>query len=549
MFSRKSTIILAGVIAIHQSVRREELSSARPSRKRTRGDPSISAIIPPDAIDLPKGADIARVDDITLPAPKRRRGRTYGLSPLESQLELSRGSMSPGRLAQLDDVYINRSAEVDLVAAMDTLFPAIAIPRLGEHISSHKSIVSSVDRSGSQYSQSFRAREEDITLANVHNLESLGNTLFNEEVGISDSAGPSELAQALFMDVGDEALGLAEPLEDLPKTGGDSTPSGRRALSQPDTSDLGMGGFEPLDMAPLQFESTPSPPYRGDPSEDLQSSEGQLREGTGNIEVVKARASVHSSAKTSVRASESKEVAGEVDAVEANTEDKVSIREKSRTATKKKRMIRAIVDNVTEISPKGIRSFLNDTSDLITSTRRDRGARRNGNAKRDDEDRTVRMPGFISVLATELQEFWMDMTGGVNKEIDDSGAGQEKDISDERHDNVLQDEDVVGVVDAQDRVVGEDDAELFQTPAAMTGGAEEKQDAAEMERESTERMRAGGELRPGVADMLLEGSGSRDGTSNSGSAGAKSNSVEQFRKDRDKLFDMVSLYMCCDAPT
>lgn len=405
VFSRKSTIILADVNAIMHAIKRYKLqqSNRATGKKRARDNLSMTSADNHQGISLKKGEDTARFDLITLPLGKKKTsGTATGLTRTSDVPSRSAGTVSRGKPSQSSllphDLSLADGGELDVLAAMETVFPTVLVPRTGVDIASGLSSPSSGIKSETQKRILYSARDQDITLtAPDRNNEYNDFGMLEEDLQfnlLSDSLPNDSNSGVLFVS---QNPGVA-PLPDGSQSGDRLSPVAQ--LGEP-------LGIEPLDLEPLHF-GTPSAAEssRERVSEPLQggtmaksASKSARQEGTKSIPEPKTKVT-----ESPAENSEVKKTPEKVD--DQNT----SSRGVKPLSTGRKRKSPGVRDDkVTELPPSEIRRCLNDTTDIVIDCPGDRLI--NKKARRVSEDSiTLAVPTFLQSFAKDITDVWEEVT-------------------------------------------------------------------------------------------------------------------------------------------
>lgn len=188
VFSRKSSIVLADVNAVMHALHRYHMSDVRAQ--------GVASVVSGGTAGISlRTGDTARFDRITLPARKKRRksaGSDAGLGPALCEDQFT----SIGSLGELD--LAEGGTEMDIVNAMEMVFPSVLVPRLGgePNMGMYKN---SASRSGSRRPPKYRARDQDITLQGSSGLlDSAAGDLFGSGMDLSlGFSGSNSVADVL----------------------------------------------------------------------------------------------------------------------------------------------------------------------------------------------------------------------------------------------------------------------------------------------------------------------------------------------------------------
>lgn len=339
VYSKKSTIILTDVSSVLEALNRSTRSQERSKGTKRKGERKALSGFPDD------NDDVARFESITLPLSKKRRTRTYA-PPTRSE-NRSQASLRTESLPHLSSSYLGETGEIDVLRAMDTLFPSIPVPYLGEHLPSGLSTPSTGYRSGNNKSMRYKAREEDITMAApMENLDNLDLGLFDQDLAVSNHSEDPQSA-------GSDGLMLIDNgnAEDFAAAFGSQLESGaqRRHSNEVNRTEI----------APHIPDDGHSFPERG---HDLDSKENKSvasgfshRNGSQKVTTSRKQRETTILSKSFPKG----------DQTEAIVKSAIK-RKKTRRAS------RVYFDQVTELPPSHIRSCLSDANDIILDEQQSR---------------------------------------------------------------------------------------------------------------------------------------------------------------------------------
>lgn len=390
VFSRKSAIVLLDVNSIMQRLKRFQTRQERNNRgKKGYKEMSNGISLHTGEISLKEGDDVARFDSITLPISKRRRSRTYALPMLKTvQASNMRGKSlwdnQSKSSVHMGDASVGESNEVDVLQAMETLFPSVQVPRLGETLQSGLNSPNSANKPEEQKKLLYRAREQDITLsAPTAMLDNMAFDMFDEDLPVVGPPGPS-------LDVGNleelwmQDLGNAEEVANA--FGSASQGSSRSKLGKSNESRYMLPPIEPfepeahhMDILPIEEQEIlpPPPPLLMEKKTKLRSVHSSpVKESTKGPEYGKNISTGTGGSKSSLK--------------------------------RLRRSGLLCIDDETELSPSQIRAYLNDTSDIVIPEHEPRPKGKK-NRKKVTQEVSYGFPQLLSCFPNVIQEFWNEV--------------------------------------------------------------------------------------------------------------------------------------------
>lgn len=400
VFSRKSTIILADTNFVMNALKRYKTQQAGrlSGKKRSRDAANVASGENVD-INLQQGEEQARFELITLPIRKKRKsgGHAAQAQPLDALTKpggsQSRGYQSHGSF-WMGGPSFGDSAEIDVVAAMQTVFPTVVIPRLGEHLPSGLNSPRSVHNLGSQRKMLYSARDQDITLsAPMGQLGRIGYDMFEEDLQGSIRSDPmsnAENSRPLWLseiqDNGQFAQAFGGSVSnDHSKSLGSNKDGNISPFPAPDL----QLGIEPLELEPLGIEPIQPAP--------VLSARNKKKE-RGLV--------------TYVSTPSSEEASRSVKTPDRNPRTKRVLPVQPTTASGRKRRSSALrVDQVTELSPSEIRGCLNDTRDIVLADFEERQTGSGRKSRRASKEHlSCAIPGFLTSFSKDITDLWRDVT-------------------------------------------------------------------------------------------------------------------------------------------
>lgn len=398
VFSRKSTIILADTNSVLHAVKRystqssTQLSGKKRSRVTTHLAEGHEA-----GINLQEGNDKARFDLITLPARKKVKAARKG--PHKKQgaaLSRSAGSYScdirgNGSLL-LSDPSFGDSVEIDVLTAMQNVFPTVAVPRLGDHLPSGLSSPTSVHNLGNQRKMLYSARDQDITLSQpMRGLDQLAFDVFEEDLRGSirsdpmSNVGDSRPLWMTGMQGNGDQVQQNDALSLAPSR---SQASGGNATISPFDISHGEVNLEPMEIEPLGIPSTNQAPGI--------SAKKKSRESCKLISLaVSSPSRTASDFKTPTRQ------------VQTNKEFS---HPQATNSSRKRRSAILRLDHTTEMSPSEVRNCLNDTNDILLTGFDERRREKRRAQKGSREHVTFEVPGILASFSNNITDLWKSMT-------------------------------------------------------------------------------------------------------------------------------------------
>lgn len=399
VFSRKSTIILADTNSVLHAVKRY---SAQPSAKSSAKKRTRAQDRDPHRIDLQEGNDKARFDLITLPARKKfKHSRKGAQSNQRASATKSAGSQSydirSHASIMLNDLSFGDSAEIDVLAAIQNVFPTVAVPRLGEHLPSGLNSPTSVHNLGTQRKMLYSARDQDITLSQpIPGLDDMdGFNVFDEDLrgsirsdpisNVGDSRPPWIAGMGMLGDNGhfqqNDSLSIA-PSQSQASCG--------NAAISPFHGSHGDVNLEPMELEPLDIPTTHPAPER--------SAKKKPKETSKLVSVAVSPPSVNES---------------NFRTPEGNRNQRRGFSFPPATNSSRKRRSSILRnDPVTEISPSEIRNYLNDVTDILLTgfDERQAASSRKNNRRAPAKPATFEIPRILSLFSNEITDLWRTTT-------------------------------------------------------------------------------------------------------------------------------------------
>lgn len=429
VFHRKSTIVLADVNSILNAIKRRSFQqgSRRAAQKRARD--TISAIsVDNRHISLAQGEDTAHFGAITLPVSKKRK-ICFSINEKDSTRDNGQRSPGSGRHTNpsqgsviFTGFSLGDSAEVDVLTAMETVFPAFTVPHLADHFSSHRNSPTPFYGSDSRRKQMY-AREQDITLAApTGQLDAVAHDMFDEDLQISlhsASMSNAEMSQAIWMSGSHEDQDWAQGLGSAPNPSSrnhSSVQSGEDGPTvQNPTTPLAI---EPLQLQPLEIALAEEPAqFPAVEKSATNSVKEPMPPKSASIDTPSRQEAPSHQFGTPERNLKQKPVRAE------------QVLTKS---IRKRRSLMLRIDTVTELSPSQIRNFLNDRTDIVVTSFNERGSNSKKNRKKSLENDALPIPTFVSTFPKAVIDLWRDVTvptftgeplsQGVDYSDDHSGA-------------------------------------------------------------------------------------------------------------------------------
>lgn len=396
VFSRKSTIILADTTSVLNAIIRYNTQSAAKSsgKKRSRAAAQLENGQHAD-INLQDGEDQPRFDLITLPIKKKRKsaGKAAQSNALGA-LSKSAGSLSHGFLSNgsfmMADPSFDDTAEIDVLTAMQSVFPTVVLPRLGEHLPSGLNSPTSVHNLGSHRKMLYSARDQDITLSQpMGQLDGMGFDMFDEDLHGSIRSDPMsnmENSRPLWMS---EFQGSGNAHGNGSISNGHSRSLGsigNCAVSPVPSVALGI---EPLELEPLDIH----PRYPAPAMSAKKKTKKLARVNSVSTPSSEEPSRNHMTPDRNPRAK------------------RVVLLPLASSSGKKRRSAAQRMDPVTEMSPSQIRGCLNDTTDIVRVDFEERkvGSGRKGR-KASKEHLAFAVPGFLTSFSKDITNLWQDMT-------------------------------------------------------------------------------------------------------------------------------------------
>lgn len=579
VFSRKANIMLSDVTAILQMLSRHQANanvSAR-NRKRTRDALfTTPAHHDPDNISLQGDKGVARFEAITLQNSKRRR-RGFGKNVFSPHNITNAGGITTSALPPwppiLDDT------EEHVLAAMETLFPSIPIPRLGGHISSGPVDSPNTSLNRSPNRKTFHAREEDITIR-------LSGSVFGDAVEQHLLSEDQELGGRLFplspvqRPVARPLFQEMSPFDDNRMRSSPLMPTGEDP-SQKQIDDLRL--FEPIDLQPMQIPPL-SPSRVGNvvaqnPTDNLIAGNQAISSEKEKDEESSGARKSASPPKKSVLAFGNSRSASDgsnggvqvlnttdlfdspqlvPDAMKDTVGPPVTTIDPATSTKPKRRLMKVVFDETTELSTQELRMFLNNTSDIVLGQDEERvGGSRDGRSRRRGHPTTRGMPAFIRRFSKEVQDLWEEMVAeAIPQELGKTRdrTARQRGTSDEQAQSgaARNDESLAFMTDQEQRAGIGSSRQMVDNlhnapidPLAMSAGLENPVptidymadvDSIGKGSSSAEKMRAV------VGDVNTLSIPSASLTARSGSTSVPSamrGADKRSKNTRDRLFDMV----------
>lgn len=400
VYSRKSEFVLKDVQAIVEALKRFDVHSVSKSmkRRRTRDTASSYSTHAHGAgISLEDGDDVARLDLITLPAAKKRRGRTYAIpAPKRSRSTRSKDTETERNMS-LGDISIPEATELNVMEAMENLFPAVVVPRLSPFQGGRSRTPGHLFPTQSERSLVYKAREEDITLAPpATHLGDLDQEVFLGDLPVSLDSRPASIASQPFSavvsgnDVDSVAIrpfGVASEVPSSAAQGDQDSGAGDNLehdlLAVPEPDDM-----QPLEIGPFDLEDATSHLSRRDRS--------PLR-GPGDLPVSSTRQSV---------------ISGQVTSDARSGKKSILTTSGHQSSTRTKRYTPIRFDEVTELSADQIRESLNDTTDIVLAPGEVRYPKKRGK-RAGASPRHKFLPHPISSFPQDITDIWEELTGNL----------------------------------------------------------------------------------------------------------------------------------------
>lgn len=363
-------------------------------RKRSRGTATTISAADPHGISLPQGDETARFEQITLPMNKKRK-TTSGLQAHSDVLSRSVATLSRGMNSLpsllMPDISLGDSGELDVLTAMETVFPVVLVPRHGVNLPSGLNTPSSGYKSGNHNNMLFSAREQDITLTNPDRQLGLGDfplfeedlqfSLHSDEISNAENSHPLNLSQARNAPAPPHLTGQIEHLD---------------ASEEP---------LVPPEIGPLQLE----PLTIQNPKEDHapDKSHGPIQE-LASAKTLQKDKSISNASEAKVKTSVTfSDEPPRVYTPDANVGKRAEVQ--SLSTGRKRRSVAVQVDSVTELAPSEVRQCLNDTTDIVLEEFENRSSRKRSiRAKR--ESMSFAVPGFLSAFTNEITDAWKELT-------------------------------------------------------------------------------------------------------------------------------------------
>lgn len=393
VFNRKSAIILADVNSVMNAFRRFNASQAARRAGDKRKREAVTSASKANRISLQNGEGMARFDTITLPVRKKQKtsaggGKSGDTRGIKSPSVISGDYQSEGSI-MLADMSLGDSAEVDVLTAMETIFPSIVVPRLGEHLSSRLSSPSPKRDASSERHLAFRAREQDIALTDP--AAHLDADIFQSGLPVSlhsNTVSNAEISLPMWdLDLGGTRNQVGAPAS------GSSNPSQNRFMVQEEGHPTVPRPDSPISFEPLQIEPL-----------DLQVVDAPLAPATGeNIsEELVARQSV------SMGAPSADDETGYFHPPQGIVGKKrVLPAPPYSNSTRRRRTSINQIDTVTELSPSHVRDLLRDTTDIVIVSPEKRGTgNRKGRPRKKSELVTLPVPDFLNTFSRDITDLW-----------------------------------------------------------------------------------------------------------------------------------------------
>lgn len=276
----------------------------------------------------------------------------------------------------LPDFSPPEGAGIDILTAMETVFPSVVVPRLGEHLPSGLNSPASRLGSSSQRRMMYRAREQDITLSMPVGLGSIGYEMFDEDVQISlhsDPISDADHSRAVWNnDYGDTGE-FGQVFRSI------SQEAGRSDSSRGEVPSVDRVAHVPLPIEAIELEHVPA-----DPLPAAQDSAAAAGPGP--------------STSTGINGQRGK-----------NRGPRGVTTVRGRRKGRGENIVLVQTDAVTELSPNEIRERLNDTTDIVLPSLE---RRQSASKRRSSSSASIRfsLPGFLSTLSDRITDLWKDVT-------------------------------------------------------------------------------------------------------------------------------------------
>lgn len=407
VFHRKSTIILADVNSILTAIKRYNFQQAsrKSAQKRARDTTSVASI-DNRHISLAQGEDTARFGAITLPVSKKRKicSTVTEHDSTRDNGQRSSGSMRRTNPSQGSFLFtgfsLGDSAELDVLTAMETVFPAFTVPHLADHLSSHRNSPTAAHDSGTRRKQMY-AKEQDITLATpTGQLDATAYDMFDEDLQISlrsASMSDAEISQSVWMNGSQEHQDLGQGVDSAHNQLFGNQYSTQSPGNGPTVQEsITPPAIEPLQLQPLELAL----------AQELTEGSAVAKSATKSV-----KAPTPSKSGSMGTPSLQEVPSNQFGTPKRNLPQKHVQRGQLLTGSIRKRrssMLR--IDAVTELSPSQIRNFLNDRTDIVVTTFDGRGSSSKKHRRKSMASDVLPIPGILRTFPKDIIDLWRDVT-------------------------------------------------------------------------------------------------------------------------------------------
>lgn len=414
VFNRKSSIILADANSVMQTLMRYKLGHNTTTTTTKRKSHGKSNATNANRISLNDADNIARFDRITIPVSKKRKTAIVANKKLIAnaitigQTTNNLGDQPSPATITIDSFSYGGSGEIDVLAAMETVFPTLLIPNDANPLPIALSTGSQQNRSSVTRRLSFMARDQDITLSNpsIH-VGGAPIELSDQELQLSFHSNPAsnhDLSQDAWMPgfTSDDQLALQANIH--------QSPDGNQMSPANPHDDVSL---EPLQIAPLEIMPVDQP---------RAQFTGTAPQARNSIMNSSKRPSPARSVMMAPPSLSNEDLNRDGNSYQNTTPEqnirrkRVSPVETSSTQKKKRRSPLLRIDTVVELSPSQVRDSLRDTTDIVLaefderSPKRRKRSQKNTRNKDDDVEDDLPMPGFVGGFAKDITDFWRDIT-------------------------------------------------------------------------------------------------------------------------------------------
>lgn len=368
VFSRKSTIFLADVNSVMNAIQRFNTQQKGHNSRKRSFDKTTSLASANPSISLSHGADTARFDMITLPMRKKFKSATTPQASSRIRSHITHSNQTEPSLF-LPDISVPESAQVDVLTAMETIFPSVTVPQIGA-----TRMLSAIDSPASGMGSSlqrrmlYKARDQDITMPQADvGLQTMQFDLFNDDLQISvhsDQIAKAEQNQE-FWNVrsgeDDEFKQAFASMSQGPSKSSSEIPSLGTIADTP--MPLPIEPMHALEMEPIPVIDATinrAPTTVRDPSAPKKS-----RTRTDNRRVV--------------------------------------------VAPTEKRGAKIHIDQVTELSPTQLRDIINDTTDIVMESDDERKSSGRKKGKKSQVNISEIIPSFLASFSSPMHKFWKEV--------------------------------------------------------------------------------------------------------------------------------------------